>query len=323
MCTHHSDLSFSFNRLPEEHLDPVIDTIKGFHARPFDPHAPEIMCVTCIDGRERGGGNFQYNDNALRVTEIAAVIPPYDNAPYNTRAKFSLRKLKNVSTIQIVGHSFCGGAQTAIAYPDVHNTPDPEIRDIVQSLAESGADIPRLRHAFMLSCEGNASHAANLLSRHLVLVSLHNISSYPHINQQIMNRQLDVIPLYHMLKEGTGENSHLDRYDVARKRWLNIGSSAVIPNMCERPKNCSDCSSCNDTIEGSLKWVPVEYSNDNNDIEAVEVPFHIAQLISERRAFFQPQLHERKSIEAGEKNSEICATEYPVRFYPRPQFDMA
>lgn len=294
----------------DDHGHPALRALRGFAARSFDPHHPEIMCVTCIDGRERGGGNFGFQDNAIRVTEIAAVIPPYEMAPHNTRAKFSFRKLKGVGTIKVTGHSFCGGAQTAIAYPLLEDAPDDEVRDIVQSLHDSGADIPRLRESFLKACEGNVRHAANLLSRHLVLVSLDNISGYPHINSQIMNRQLDVIPLYHMMKEGTGEPSHLERYDVAHKRWVNLQDDAIT-NMCNRPDNCNSCDSCHSTISDSLKWVFIEAANENNQIESVEVPFHIARLISERREFYQPKLDEMKSGEVDMSGFQ------PVTFYPR------
>lgn len=280
--------------------------IEGFNGSVFGAHKPHSMCVACIDGRERGGGNFKYDDNAIRVTEIAAVIPPYEIAPHNTRAKFSFRKLKGVSTIKVVGHSFCGGAQTAIAHPRVDEAPDNEVADIVQSLADSGADLPRLRDAFIKACEGNTVYAANLLSRHLVLVSLDNISGYPHINEQIISRQLDVIPLYHMLKEGTGEPSHLERFDVARQRWIKIEQS-LITNMCERPDNCESCSTCHATIEKSLSWVPVESVNDNGGVEMVDVPFHIARLIEERRSFYQPRLDVLKKTKTAE---------HPIRFYP-------
>lgn len=267
----------------------VIRAIEGFNSRAFQPHHPEIMCITCIDARERAGGNFAFEDNAVRITEISAVIPPYESAPHNTRAKFSFRKMKNISVIKLSGHSFCGGAQIAIAHPDLSQAPDCETRDIVQSLADSGADLPRLRDSFMAACEGNAVHAANLLSRHLVLVSLQNVSGYPYINEQVMSNNLDLLPFYHMLKENSGEDSQLERYDVARKSWISVPDE-VATHMCDRPDNCGSCTSCTSTIDASLTWAPVE-ALVNGGIELVEVPFHVSRLIRERRETFQPGLH--------------------------------
>lgn len=272
----------------------VIRAIEGFNSRAFEPHHPDIMCITCIDARERAGGNFAFEDNAVRVTEISAVIPPYESASYNTRAKFSFRKIKNVSAINITGHSFCGGAQIAISHPDASQAPDPEVRDIVQSIADSGADLVRLRDSFMRACEGNVVHAANLLSRHLVLVSLYNVSRYPYINEQIMTNKLDVIPLYHMLKEGSGEISHLERYDVDQRSWVRLPENTST-HMCDRPDNCGSCQSCHATIETSLDWVPLNTLIDG-EIAVTEVPLHISRLMRGRQEFYQPQLHQHLAM---------------------------
>jgi carbonic anhydrase len=269
----------------------AIRALTGFNQRAFKPHHPEIMCVTCIDGRERAGGNFAFEDEAVRVTEIAAIIPPYENAPANTRAKFSFTKMKNISVIKLTGHSYCGGAQIVTAYPHVDQAPNDEIRDIVQSIADSGADLPRLRDSFMAACEGNVSHAANLMSRHLVLVSLKNASGYPHVNAQIIADNLDMVAFYHMLKEGSGETSHLERYDVGRKVWVSLPEE-VSTHMCDRPDNCASCITCHATIDSSLAWSPVEALVDE-DIKIVEVPFHIARLLRERRENYQPGLHQQ------------------------------
>lgn len=271
----------------------ALRAVEGFNARAFTAHHPEIMCITCIDGRERAGGLFDFDDNAVRVTEIGAVIPPYETAPHNTRAKFSFRKMKGISTIQLNGHSFCGGAQTVIAFPDLDQIEDPEVRDVVQSIADSGADLPRLRDAFLKACEGDASHAANLLSRHLVLVSLDNISGYPYINDQIVDKKLDVLPLYHDLKEGSGALSELERYDVALQMWSTT-SLTPATHMCDRPNDCGNCSSCHATIETSWHWAPVLALVDGK-VEMVEVPRHIATLLEQKRDMFQPGLHKALS----------------------------
>jgi carbonic anhydrase len=238
----------------------------------------------------------------FRITEIAAVLPPYAAAPANMRSKLSFTKLKDVPLIAVSGHSECGGAQTVVAYPRVEDAPNNEIGDIVESIATSGADLPRLVSAFKQACEGSNHLAANLLSRHLTLVSLDNASGYPYVNQRIMENTLDLMPLYHVMKRGTGQVSHMERYDVAHKRWGHIREDFV-SNMCARPHNCTQCSTCHDTIAKSLEWVSIETLEKNGKVGQVEVPYHIARLISEDSAVYQPGLHEKKRSEMHTRRS--------------------
>lgn len=274
--------------------DQAREAISQFRGREFEKHHPHHMWCGCIDGRERGGGNFEYADDTIRATEIAAAFPPYEIAPRTIRSKFSFRKIKDVRVIKLVGHSDCGGAQTALAYPDHNNAPDQEIADIVAGIAETGADLPRLRDAFILACEGDEWKAANLLSRHITLVSLDNISRYPHINEGVMNNTLDLIPLYHDLKRGSGETSILERYDVDKKIWVPT-AGVKISNMCERPHNCTACESCHATIADSLKWEFVQASTAEGQTTMIEVPHHVAKLLERDMDVYQPRLHREQS----------------------------
>lgn len=291
-----------------ERAAPVVSALEQFNGSIFGKHHPIGACFTCVDGREEAGGYLPFAEDVhvLRFTKFAGIVPKYELASYETRGMLSFRKLKGVPVIKIIGHSFCGAAQLAIQHPSSQDAPDEEVHNIIHCIEDSGADIPRLRDAFLKATEGDAVHAANLLSRHLVVVSLDNISKYPHINEQVMSHQLDVIPLYHMIKEDTGELSHLERFDVAHQRWFRL-DEGVISNMCERPDNCQSCGSCHETIDKSLSWVPTDFINDNGEIDSVEVPFHISRLIQERRDHYQPQLHDVM-------RDRIVAQ--PVRFYP-------
>lgn len=271
----------------------ALEIIHGFEGEVFEPHHPQHMWCGCIDGREKGGGNFKFDVDTIRVTEIAGSFPPYEIASSSLRAKFSFRKIKGISVIKMTGHSDCGGAQTAIAYPDYKCAPDEDVANIVKTLADTGADIPRLRDAFLLACEGNERTAANLLARHITLQSLDNVSRYPHVNDQIMSDQLDLIPLHHVMKTNTGKRSHLERYDVDRQMWIPTRKSAVT-NMCERPHNCTACESCHATIERSLQWVFVDAAIGNGQTTRVEVPYHIARLFEEHADYYQPELHKMR-----------------------------
>lgn len=264
--------------------------IQQFSGGFFTKHHPDQMWCGCIDGREKAGGNFDYENNTIRVTEIAAAFPPYEKAPRTIRSKFSFRKIKGVSVIKVNGHSDCGGAQTVIAYPDANLAPDEETADIVLGIADTGADLPRLREAFVLACEGDEWQAANLMSRHIVLESVDRISGYPHINDGIMGGTLDLIPLYHDLKRGSGIRSHLERYDVAKKIWVPTAQSAIT-NMCERPHDCKACESCHTTIADSLRWVFVDVSTAPGQTSRIEVPQHIASLLESHRHVYQPRFY--------------------------------
>lgn len=263
-----------------------------FSPRIIHPHKPEIMCITCIDGREAAGRYFEFDDSAIRITEIGSVIPPYEKAPISLRAKFNFMKLKEISDIKVVGHSFCGGAETVIANPDPCQIDNDDVRGIVESIGQSGADLIRLRNVFMSVAEGNMVHAANLLSRHLTLVSLANISTYPGVSDMCREKKIDLIPLYHVMKQGSGEMSRLERYDVGLQRWLRADlSEEMTTHMCRRPFNCGSCNSCGDTIEASLRWTGVEYMMDDGRPGMMDVPVHAAGLLRERRDFYQPALH--------------------------------
>lgn len=270
--------------------------VKSFKPRcDHSAHHPEVGIIICVDARLRAGEHHDYGDKALRFTKIAAVIPPYDRAPVSTRAEFSLAKLKDVDCLAVEGHSFCGGAQTAYAYPDPKDTQDEDIRLIVESVAESGADLPTLRDAFRAACEGNDVKGSNLLARHLVVQSVQNLSAYPGVNQKIIENTLDVVPLYHLLKQDKpGELSHLERYDVAHQRWIRADEDHVVTNMCARPHGCAQCVTCHHTIERSMQWVEHPIA----DNKTVLLPQHIAGLLRERMGYYQPRLaaqwHDRR-----------------------------
>lgn len=301
----------SSNRISvsSERAAPVVSAIEQFRGSVFGKHHPIGACFTCVDGREEAGGYLPLEDDihVLRFTEFAGIVPKHENSSHAMRGKLSFRKLKGVPIINIIGHSSCGAAQLVIDHPDSSISPDDDVRNIVLSIEDSGANLPKLCDAFMRACEGDAFHAANLLSRHLVVVSLNNISAYPHINDQIMNNQLDVVPLYHMLKEDTGVPSHLERFDVAHQRWFRVDEQFT-PNMCDRPDNCGSCHSCHTTIEKSLSWTEIDYVDEMGKISQVMVPYHIARLIDEQRALYQPNLHE---VLSARKQA------HPIRFFAR------
>ena len=205
------------------HSNKAIEALGGFQRKTYSHHHPKMMCLTCIDGREAGARDYlPLGQDTIGSAEIAAVIPPPDKAPVNIRNKFSFRQIKGIDTIFLIGHSSCGGAQAVMAYPDVSLAPSDEIRDIVEGIALSGEDLPRLRDCLVMACEGDKELAADMLSRHLAIASLRNISQYKDVGDQIIADKLDAVALYHVLNEDTGLLSSLERYDVAKMRWIDI-----------------------------------------------------------------------------------------------------
>lgn len=264
------------------------NAIKGFKGDVFHTHHPEGMVIACIDGREAAGRILKLEKDTIRMTEIAAAIPPLDRAPVNTRAKFGFRALKKIRNIFILGHSFCGGAQTCLAYPTVEEAPE-DAKDIVQSVIDIGVDLPRLKSAFTKASEGSEVHAANLLARHLVLVSLQNTMTYQAIDQSIRENRLDIVPLYHRMKQETGEVSELERFDVSSGRWFPA-HQAEHTHMCSRPNNCMSCETCHATIDGALTWVPSKVMDANGKIEEIYLPSHTRTHVAERREKYQPDM---------------------------------
>lgn len=289
--------------IQEVRADVVADLVHAEEGK-YLPHTPARTCRTCVDGREGAGSYINHGNDTIRTTEFAAIVPLYELAPPNVRGHFDFAIfVKNIGVFELVGHSACGAAQAVIAYPTPESAPE-RVQNVIKTVALSGADLPMLRDAFLKACEGDERHAANLLSRHLVLVSLDNLTRYPGVDDLIRKNELDIIPLYHMLWENTGKTSDLERYDVAKMRWSSVhkdvellreaaatgamSQTGAMTHMCDRPHNCGNCTTCHGTIEKSLKLAPLETINGE-----VMVPQHIATLIRERRAMYQPEYAEK------------------------------
>lgn len=258
----------------------VLDSILSFACGPVEPHDPDIMHIGCIDAREKAGGNFAYADDAARVTEISAVIPPYGSAPTNIRAKFSFSALTDISRIKVVGHSFCGGAKIAIQNPDISCIRDENISNVVQHIETSGIDLPFLQQNFLSACQGNVDLAADLLSRHLALTSIANISQYPSVAQKVNDDSVVLVPLYHVMKEGQGESGHLEIFDALDHRWKVISPDVI-----------RDFSKENCDVARSLEYRKVDCVNRNGKPISLKLPLHIAAHVVNHRDVYQPNAH--------------------------------
>ncbi|MCK6417677.1 MAG: hypothetical protein L6Q57_01910 [Alphaproteobacteria bacterium] len=255
--------------------------IENFHPDHYGPHQPDILSISCIDGRERGGGTIlNLGREAIRVTEIGAVVPRPDLAEEAFRAKLAFAVgVKAVPSIILRGHTSCGGAQTAIKFPTIEQAPNNDLAEVIASMNLAGIEMPSLRDTFLRASAGDENAAADLLARHLVVVSVDNITRYPSINALIMTDKLDAVPLLHVLNEGTGELSELHRYDVGTMRWYKGKEALQLAHMCTRPDGCRSCQSCHHTIEQSLQPVELRLA-DGTKIDGM--PQHLAIYLDEQ-----------------------------------------
>jgi carbonic anhydrase len=174
-----------------------------------------------VDGREQGGSYLvKPKDHALRFTKFAAVFPSYEKASTSIRARVAFAtSMNDVAGLQIVGHSYCGAAKLCIKYPTAEGLGYHNGADIVNTIREAGIPLEKLVPDLLKICDGDETAAANLLSRHLVLQSALNIMTYPGISEAVQAAQLEIYPLYHYIKEGTGHKSHLEFFDVRDGNW--------------------------------------------------------------------------------------------------------
>lgn len=261
----------------------AIDHFKG---APHAPHHPKSALIACVDGRVGGGGHLGIDgsDAVLRFTGFGGVVPAYANASDDFKAKVAFMMLKGVDSVMIEAHSFCGAAQAALAYPDPNKSPT-DLQLVVRSIAATGADLPRLNKALREVCEGNEEKAANLLSRHLAVLSLQNFSAYPGVGDKIVRGELDVTALYYALRQNTGEESYLEHFDVTTGEWELTTTATRNPqksvtHLCTRPFNCAACVSCHDTLGGKLGWVPHPVANGRMILLPHDISTHLHRIMS-------------------------------------------
>lgn len=284
--------------------------LKNFNGKIFGEHNPEYLWCGCADGREEGGHHLGLDGHTLLAAVPGAAFPYYKDLD-ELDGTISLAALKGVSVIFVNGHSDCAAAKAGIAYPDPSLAPDDKIEHIIKGLLHAGVDLPRLKESLELVCEHNSMNAANLLARHMALNSVDHISMYPGVEDALMRDRLDLIPVFHDLRAGTGLPSRMERYDSGRQTWVDV-TADPLTNMCERPHHCLGCKGCHVSIEDSLNWVHIPAWTADGQTTMAEVPVHIAGLLKEFPEMYQPKLY-RDMQARGEVRSVYVRQSAPLK----------
>ena len=152
--------------------------------------APKTMIISCADSRVDPATIFAAGPGELFVVRnVAALVPPYDETGgfHGTSAavQFAIENL-GVKNIVVMGHSFCGGVQAALAM-EADQPVGRFIRPWVGLLAEA-------RDAMLNDPNSPADENGrlDLLESLAVGVSIQNLSTFPFVKDALNTGQLTI-----------------------------------------------------------------------------------------------------------------------------------
>ena len=151
---------------------------------------PKAMIISCADSRVDPATIFAAGPGELFVVRnVAALVPPYDETGgfHGTSAavQFAIENL-GVKNIVVMGHSFCGGVQAALAM-EADQPVGRFIRPWVGLLAEA-------RDAMLNDPKTpqDESGRLNLLESLAVGVSIQNLGTFPFVQKALNAGQLTI-----------------------------------------------------------------------------------------------------------------------------------
>ncbi len=171
-----------------------------------DGQTPETMILGCADSRVDPATIFSAGPGELFVVRnVAALVPPYEESIgyHGTSAavEFAVNGL-GVKNIVVMGHSFCGGVQAALAAAEERPV-GRFIRPWVELLAE-------VRDAMLAApdCPKDTEGRLHLLESLAVMESIKNLRTFPFVAAAT---------------ERTGLRVHGARFSVAagELQWLD------------------------------------------------------------------------------------------------------
>ena len=162
--------------------------------------APKTMIISCADSRVDPATIFAAGPGELFVVRnVAALVPPYDETGgfHGTSAavQFAIENL-SVKNIVVMGHSFCGGVQAALAM-EADQPVGQFIRPWVGLLAEA-------RDAMLNDPNSPADENGrlNLLESLAVGVSIQNLCTFPFVKDALNTGQLTIHGARFSIAEG-------------------------------------------------------------------------------------------------------------------------
>lgn len=205
------------------------------------PHAPKCFLVCCIDSRFQPDKALDYGPGiALEYRQIAAVIPPEEQASPDFLGRMAFRRLNGIDHILLISHSDCGGAQAALRVPH----PDPSNGDDLHAVAavvhRAGLDLASIGACLLAEEKDDIRAAGDRLSRLLGLAARENLMKYKGrdghatIADEVASGKLKVLLLHYDLGK-----RQFELYDDKKGVWKPKANASAIRLGASVPRGCT------------------------------------------------------------------------------------
>jgi carbonic anhydrase len=175
---------------------------------------PKVMVVACSDSRVDPAMIFNCLPGQLFVIRnVASLIPPCEenNSAHGTSAALEFGAcFLNVEHIIILGHTQCGGIRALMEHAHTVLHPNPH------SFIAQWMSIARPAYNRVMQEHHNAlfEEKLALCERYAVVNSLHNLSSFPWIQERVTKQALHIHAWHFNLATG-----FIHRYDTKTDTW--------------------------------------------------------------------------------------------------------
>ena len=162
---------------------------------------PRVMVIACSDSRVDPAQIFDVDPGQIFVVRnVAALVPPYETTPgrhgVSAALEFAVQVLK-VKEIVVLGHGLCGGCHAALTQ-ELRGSGKGEggfIAGWIALLDEAREEVVREHGA-----EGRDAERAMELAG--VRVSLHNLRSFPYVQQKEQAGELRLSGAFFAISDG-------------------------------------------------------------------------------------------------------------------------
>lgn len=210
--------------MPMEFTKPLpkslCDRYRGWRATQFEDNKawytrladegqhPRAMVISCCDSRVHATSVFGADTGEFFIhRNIANLVPPYtqDKDHHGTSAaiEYAVGTLKVVNLI-VMGHSNCGGVNGCHA---MCSGTAPELEEET-SFVGRWMDILRPSYDRIAAQGGDEAEQISKLEREAIMVSLHNLATFPFVKERLQSGELAMHGVWMNLRNGG-----LEQYD--------------------------------------------------------------------------------------------------------------
>lgn len=207
-----------------------------------EPHSPQAFLVCCIDSRFQPAKALDYGPGvALEYRQIAAVVPPEENASTDFLGRMAFRRLNNIDHIAIVTHSDCGGAQAALKVPHPDLTSGDDLHAVAAVVHRSGLDLASTGAKYMAEEKSDLRRAGDRLAKDIGIAARQNLlgyrgrEGYATIGDEEKAGKLKILLLHYDL-----QTRAFELYDPKKGVWKkNIQTCNILANAAPGLHNCA------------------------------------------------------------------------------------